>query len=250
MRVIGVLDLVGGQAVHARAGRREDYAPIETVAGQSIEPGNALALAEAYVDRLSLTELYVADLDAIRGQGSQDALISRLSDFGVTLWLDAGVSSAAQARHTLKLGASHVVVGLETLSSFKALEEVTDVVGPDQVTFSLDLRNGTPVIAAQAHRSLRGTPPHRLAARAAQAGASSVIVIDLARVGTSQGIDLDLMSGVRNALGEITLLAGGGVRGCEDLAQISIAGCDGALVASALHDGRLDAAAIADARRL
>ena len=66
--MIGVVDLLGGRAVHARAGRREDYRPVRAVAGSVIEPGDALALARVYIDRLGLTELYAADLDAILGR--------------------------------------------------------------------------------------------------------------------------------------------------------------------------------------
>jgi phosphoribosylformimino-5-aminoimidazole carboxamide ribotide isomerase len=35
------------------------------------------------------------------------------------------------------------------------------------------------------------------------------------------------------------LTSGGGVRGRDDLAALADAGCDAALVASALHDGQL-----------
>jgi uncharacterized protein related to proFAR isomerase len=37
----------------------------------------------------------------------------------------------------------------------------------------------------------------------------------------------------------VDLIAGGGVRGLDDLKALADAGCDAALVASALHDGRL-----------
>jgi len=43
------------------------------------------------------------------------------------------------------------------------------------------------------------------------------------------------------------LLAGGGVRSLDDLRQLSRIGCDGALIATALHDGRLTAADVAAA---
>ena len=46
------------------------------------------------------------------------------------------------------------------------------------------------------------------------------------------------------------IAAGGGVRGPEDLGRVASAGCDGALVATALHDGRLGSRDIAGARRL
>jgi phosphoribosylformimino-5-aminoimidazole carboxamide ribotide isomerase len=75
-------------------------------------------------------------------------------------------------------------------------------------------------------------------------------VIDLARVGTATGIDLELIARVRKAVPKMTLLAGGGVRGREDLARLADAGCDGALVATALHDGRLGADDVSAARRL
>ena len=55
MRVIGVIDVRGAQAVHARAGQRDQYKPI----------GDAVELARTYVDRHGLSELYVADLNAI-----------------------------------------------------------------------------------------------------------------------------------------------------------------------------------------
>ena len=147
MRVIGVVDLLAGRAVHARAGRRESYAPVQTVAGSPIEPGDALALARTYVDRLGLTELYAADLDAILGRPWQETVVSAVTALGAPLWLDAGVSSIDQARHALGLGASSVVVGLETLSSYEALAEICAAVGGEHVAFSLDLRDGEPIIA-------------------------------------------------------------------------------------------------------
>jgi phosphoribosylformimino-5-aminoimidazole carboxamide ribotide isomerase len=45
----------------------------------------------------------------------------------------------------------------------------------------------------------------------------------------------------------VALFAGGGVRGPDDLARLADAGCDGALVATALHDGLLGAHEIARA---
>ena len=88
-----------------------------------------------------------------------------------------------------------------------------------------------------------------IAARAANAGAGVVIVLDLARVGTSAGLDFDLIARIRAAVPDLSLLAGGGVRGHDDLAHLADCGCDGALVATAVHDGRIGAAEIAAARR-
>jgi phosphoribosylformimino-5-aminoimidazole carboxamide ribotide isomerase len=204
-----------------------------------------VALARTYAARAGLTELYVADLDAIQGCPPQDAQVVTIAALGTPFWLDAGVSSTGRARRAFDLGAARLVVGLETLTSFESLEEICEAVGGDRVAFSLDLQNGVPIVASDRIPSGESAP--RLAARAANAGARVVILIDLARVGTSAGLDLALFARVREAVPDLTLLAGGGVRGPEDLARLADCGCDGALVATAVHDGRIGAAEIARA---
>ena len=247
MRILGVLDLSGGRAVHARAGRRELYAPVREVAGEAIEPGDAGALATIYRERLGIDELYAADLDAILGGPPQRTLVTAVARV-LPLSLDAGIASADAARAAVDSGASIVVVGLETLDSFAALEEISAAIGRNRLAFSLDLRDGRPLHRQSAIEA--GTPPVAIARRAVQAGAATIIVIDLARVGTGAGLDVELLERLRHAIPEVSLIAGGGTRGRDDLCRLAAAGCDGVLVASALHDGRLNAADIAAAREL
>jgi phosphoribosylformimino-5-aminoimidazole carboxamide ribotide isomerase len=220
VRVIGVIDLRHGRAVRAYAGQRDQYQEI----------GDAVDLARRYVDRYKLTEVYVADLDAIEGLEKPSLQIRDIAALGVTLWLDAGVSSVDRARHALDLGTAHVVVGLETLPSFEVLRVICTAIGEERVAFSLDLRNGQPIAGDGIPREA----PEQLAARAEDAGASSLIAIDLARVGTRSGVDVDLLRRVRSAAPTSMLFAGGGVSGPEDLNRLVEIGCDGALVATAL----------------
>ena len=241
MRVIGVIDLRGGEAVHARKGVRDQYEPVRRAAGVLFKPGDAVALATVYAERLGVTELYVADLDAILERRPNTVLIERLVAHVRLLWLDAGISTVEQALRARALGAATVIVGLETLESFDALAAICDTVDGNNVAFSLDLRNGAPVLSGIPP----GDPPEAMAACASDAGARSVIVHDLARVGADTGVDFDLVGRVRRAVPEVTLLAGGGVRGMADLVRLAETGCDAALVASALHDGRLGATDVA-----
>jgi phosphoribosylformimino-5-aminoimidazole carboxamide ribotide isomerase len=252
--VIGVLDLLQGRAVHARAGARERYAPVAS-ADSSFAPGDALALAHEYVDRFGLTEFYVADLDAIMtasqqsAQVCQDGLVASLAGRAAALWLDAGTSSVAGARQALAAGATSVVVGLETLPSFDALEAICAAVGGHRVAFSLDLRRGVPVTmsALASGQSIPNESASGLAARAAAAGVGHLCVIDLARVGLEEGLDFRLIASVRESVPGLTLVGGGGVRGLDDLRRLAEAGCDGVLVGTALHQGRLKPADIVTA---
>jgi phosphoribosylformimino-5-aminoimidazole carboxamide ribotide isomerase len=235
MQVIGVVDLKAGRAVHARGGARERYVPISAIAGIPID-GDPLALARAYVERFGLTTLYVADLDAIGGDCVNTGVLERLAAIA-GLWVDAGISSPERARHAIGHGASLAVVGLETLTSFDALSATCAAVGGERVAFSLDLRAGTPLLGSH----LPPTSLEALASSAASAGAGTMMVIDLARVGGRSGPDVELLARVHAAVPATPLFAGGGIRGSGDLARLADAGCAGALVASALHDGALSA---------
>jgi phosphoribosylformimino-5-aminoimidazole carboxamide ribotide isomerase len=244
VRVIGVVDLVNGRAVHARAGRRARYEPVRLVASHAIEPGDAVALARAYRE-LAVPEIYVADLDAIAGGGWQKRLLGQIMALGLPVWLDAGCRSLDAARLAIELGARQLVVGLETLPSFETLTAIGSCFGKDRVAFSLDLRRREPVAPNACVPP--GTPAATVAARAAGA-VGTIIVLDLAQVGMKGGPDLDVIAQVRAAAPAVALLAGGGVRGLEDLRRLAAVGCEGALVATTIHEGRLSAVDLVTAR--
>jgi phosphoribosylformimino-5-aminoimidazole carboxamide ribotide isomerase len=186
--------------------------------------------------------LYVADLDAIverpfQGRGVRDpkrVALRTISELA-PVWLDAGITTVEQAREAIELGAARVIVGLETLTSFSALQQICDAIGGPRVTFSLDLRDGVPLGIGHAEDA------PALATRARDAGAGAIVVLDLARVGMRTGLDLDLIARVRAALPDVELVAGGGVRDAEDLARLADAGCDAALVGTALGEGTIRA---------
>jgi phosphoribosylformimino-5-aminoimidazole carboxamide ribotide isomerase len=232
--VFGVVDLRDGLAVRARGGKRDEYMPIDIVAGEVIDTGDAGALVRHYIAKVGVAGLYVADLDAIERGSSQDAIVRTFASVGAPLWLDAGITSVADARRALDCGAARLIVGLETLPSFRVLASISADAGHDRVVFSLDLRDGQPITSAP---GLAQLSPEDLVTRAADAGAGAVIVLDLARVGTGRGLDLPLIARLKAAAPSVQLFAGGGVRGSEDLARLRSAGCDGALVASALLNG-------------
>lgn len=198
--------------------------------------GSALTLARRYAEA-GVTDLYVADLDAIAGRATNEALVGQLSDLGPPVWLDAGASSREFARDCIEHGASRVIVGLETLTSFDALQAICEDLGGDRVAFSLDLRNGLPITRELAERFDDAVVA---AVQAAAAGVRAIIVLDVARVGTSRGIDFALVRRVRESAPDVMVLAGGGLRGADDLARLEAAGGDGALIATAFHDGILD----------
>ena len=238
MRIVGVIDVRGGLAVHALGGRREEYVPIRLAAGERVD-GDVAALARVYVDRLGVRELYVADLDAIeRGIGALNAgPLGQVVALGVPVWVDAGVTTPAAAAVVLEAGASAIIVGLETLPSLDALAAISQASGRRRVAFSVDLRNGMAITLPGVEHARWSAA--EIARSGAERGVGTVIVLDLARVGTGTGPDLELMTAIRRAVPHVALFAGGGVRSADDVDALARAGCDGALVATALLSGAL-----------
>jgi phosphoribosylformimino-5-aminoimidazole carboxamide ribotide isomerase len=229
MRVVGVIDLMGGVVVRGVAGRREDYRPVVSRLSPSAEPA---AVAGAFVRDLGLEEVYLADLDAIAGAPPAWEVYAAVRAEGARLWVDAGVRQPERALELAGAGVESVVVGLETVAGLDVLERLAARLG-ERLVFSLDLRDGRPLGALPGQ-------PEQLAAAAVARGVRRLLVLDLARVGVEAGPGTEeLCARLTTAHPGVEVAAGGGVRGRADLERLKMAGVSAALVASALHEGRL-----------
>jgi phosphoribosylformimino-5-aminoimidazole carboxamide ribotide isomerase len=234
MRVIPVIDLLGGIVVHAVGGRREEYRPVVSRLTSSVRPAD---VGRALAERFGFRELYVADLDAIAGQKLNREALDELRALGFSLWIDGGIKDCATTSRIAEL-ADTVVVGLETLQGPEALAAILDEQPAQRLVLSLDLRAGQPL----GYREAWGAAlPKEIATRALALGIRRMLVLDLACVGgAGRGPSSpELCKWLASQPGCTEVSVGGGVRGPEDLGKLHGLGVDAALVASALHDGRL-----------
>lgn len=233
MEIIPVIDLKGGAVVRAMGGARDFYAPIRTPLSRSSAPKDVIA---GFLALHPFTNLYIADLDAIEGQGSHAETIAALeADFpALTFWVDAGVKDVAGAEAFLACHRGHLVLGSESLRDAEPLKALAQ---ESRLILSLDYRGD----------DFQG--PSEIVDDSALWPAR-IIVMTLARVGSGAGPDFArLQEIVRRAGSERQIYAAGGLRGAEDLAALAALSVSGVLVASALHDGRLDAKALAELAR-
>ena len=232
MRLIPVMDLRDGLAVHAVKGDREQYRPVTSVLADTAEP---LEVARAFREKLGLSELYIADLNAIQGRGHHRALISRLAQqSGMRLIVDAGAANVASALQVLEAGASQVIIGAETLTTWDMALAIGTAIDPRHRIFSLDMRSGQVLSRCS---QLAASKPAEVLGRLYRANWREVILLDLSRVGTGIGVDQALIAEARQMFPQLMLVAGGGVRDANELANLATAGVAGVLVATALHQG-------------
>ncbi len=239
MRVIPVIDLMNGCVVRGIGGRRSEYRSVKSCIAPDSSPQS---IARALVERFAFETVYVADLDSIVHGRFQAQTWKDIASAGLRLWLDAGAGDFDKARRILEAIdqaqiEADVVVGLESVGSEEDLGQVGQMCAARRIIFSLDMQGGQPLVRNSAWRN---ATPLDLVAMANAADIYEIIILDLADVGTGQGTrTLDLCRQIRQSTGTKTIIAGGGVRGVADLEAMAEAGCNAALVASALHDGRL-----------
>ena len=235
MILVPVIDLKSGTVVHAAGGARASYEPVRS----RLCPGSApVEVIEAFMRLHPFETVYAADLDAIEGTGDNRAALAEIRKRfpRLDLWVDEGLATPAafdsfRARHLAR-----AVAGSESLMSAWAWRQILDR-AKDDVVLSLDFRG----------RKFLGPAP--LAGNAVL-WPKRVIVMSLARVGSKSGPDyLRLAAVVKRAQGR-EVFAAGGVRNAADLRRLAEMGLSGALVASALHDGRLGAGEFANFMRV
>ena len=169
-------------------------------------------------------------------EGLNGASWSQLIEAGFCLWVDAGLRRPAEARLLVETGVAGIVVGLETLAGPQALAEIVAEHG-DRVLFSLDLQHGIPLGDRAGLGSCGACGNCR---RAVEMGVSRAAAPGSVQVGVGAGTGTeDLCSGLAHQFPDLELVAGGGIRGLDDLRRLRGCGVRTVLLASALHDGRI-----------
>jgi len=182
------------------------------------------------------SELYVADLDAILDCSMDFQTLKRIvEETGLSLMVDAGITSIERAQRLFESGVLKFVVGTETLQNKNFLAESVEQFGCDRVVLSLDLK-GDEVLVRPEFDGCRD--PMFLLSEFQSMGVSQVIVLDLVRVGSGEGVNFGFLKRIIDEF-NIDVYVGGGVRDIADLITLRTLGVSGALVATAFHTGKI-----------
>jgi phosphoribosylformimino-5-aminoimidazole carboxamide ribotide isomerase len=190
----------------------------------------------AALKALGFGELYVADLDAITGGQPNFSLFKRIAiKTGLELMVDAGITSLKAAEEVLENHVSKVIIGTETLPRASFVAEAVEFFGTERVMISLDLM-GSKLISGFELGTL--AEPIALLREFQDMGVSQIIVLDLTKVGSREGVNRPFLRKVlRNIKAKV--FVGGGVRDVKDLVELKGIGVFGVLVATALHSGKI-----------
>jgi phosphoribosylformimino-5-aminoimidazole carboxamide ribotide isomerase len=222
VQCVFVLDIFNGAVVHAIRGDRSKYELIER-SSRVVSTSDPLGI----LGEIRPEEVYVADLNRLTCLGDNLNLIRQIS-YKTKTMADVGVSSLAD----LQILPERVkpVLGTET-ASFELLEKAAKL---RQIIVSLDMKRER-VVTSDPELMIS---PFDVIQKLNNLQLEKVILLDLDRVGTSCG---SAESFLRECvlLSRHPLLVGGGVKDVEDLLVLGQLGIKGALVATAVHNGRI-----------
>jgi len=233
MKVIPVIDVLNGVAVHGIRGERERYQPLKSTLCRSADP---LDIALTF-ESLGFSSLYLADLDAILGKSANFNIYRQImTQTRLDLMVDAGIADITKAKKVLATEVSKIVIGSETLNSLDFLGQAVKAFGEDKVVVSIDLKKGKVLSVSEAIASMDAVS---FAQKLRKIGVNQIIFLDLDRVGTEHGINLALLRSVLEKTG-VEVLVGGGIRSLQELEKLGKLGVSGALVSTILHNGKLE----------
>ncbi|MDD4915757.1 MAG: HisA/HisF-related TIM barrel protein [Methylococcales bacterium] len=222
MQIIPVIDLKDGLVVHAVRGDRQHYRPIHLESALTRRSDIDSVMA-AFLRFHAFQTFYIADLNAICGDGDHTGLIRELLAAypHLDFWIDNGsrladLDTPRPKNHTAVIG---------TESQPRAGGSRHDYIL--SLDYKLEQASGDPAWFSDA-----GLWPER------------VIVMTLSRIGSHAGPDFEKLRALSGRHPGKQFVAAGGIRHAEDLSKLADMGIHAALLATALHRGLICAADI------
>jgi len=232
--LLPALDVLEGRCVRLAGGDRGRV---------TIEGGDPTEAAARFVAD-GARFLHLVDLDgAFSGTPTPELVghITAAAD-GTPVQVGGGYRTIGAIDDALAAGATRVMVGTAALSPAFLAEAVPRF--GDRLVVAVDARDGH--VVADGWTRSSGLPARELARACAAVGVRRLLVTSASRDGSLAGPDLDLLGDVIDASG-LPVLAAGGIASLDDLVRLRDAGCEGAVLGSALWSGRIT---LADALRV
>jgi len=230
MNIYPAVDILNGQAVRLRQGRKEDV----TVYGHPLEMAQRWARAGA-------EWLHVVDLDgAFEGSPRNHASIAEIAAAipVLKLQIGGGMRSMQALDQAFQAGVRRAVLGTSAVTDSAFVKEALKRWG-DRIAIGIDARDGIAKVSGWTEDSKVGAI--ELARRLEGAGATRVIYTDISRDGVLVGPNIPALRQMIDGTG-LQVIASGGVSQIDDvraLSEIKVPRLDGVIIGKALYEGHV-----------
>ena len=185
--------------------------------------------------------LHVVDLDgAVEGrQVNAKAVADILARVSIPVQLGGGVRTFEAVESWLEAGVSRVILGTAAVRE-PELVRLAAAAFPEQIAVAVDVRDGK--VAVHGWVETSDLTAVDIARRFEDAGVAALIVTDIGRDGTLEGVNVEATADLAFAL-TTPVIASGGVSSMTDLEALKAqehTGIEGVICGRAIYTGALD----------
>jgi len=226
MKVFPAVDILGGRCVQLVQGKRESATVY----------GDPLSCATRWLNE-GAAALHVVNLDGAFGSSSKNAelIAGVIQTTGVEIELGGGIRSLEDARRWLDIGVDRVIISTLATQDPSCIRVLSQEYGKDRVMPGVDAKENQ--IAVHGWQETAGDYI-AWARRFEELGAGSLLYTNVDVEGLQQGVRLEPVRQLIDAVG-IPVVVAGGVSSRSDVAGLKKAGAYGVVLGSALYSGKI-----------
>ena len=147
--------------------------------------------------------------------------------------VDPGINNFITAENVLNNGASKIIIGTETMKNFGFIEQISKKIPVDKIIISIDMKNKKLLSRS---RIIKLMSPMKFIKEVNDIGIKKIILLELTKVGSQEGVDIDFLDKVNDKL---DIIVGGGIKNIKDIENLDEMGIYGVLIATSLHNGNI-----------
>lgn len=224
MQLYPAIDMLDGNAVRLRQGRRDDVTIF----------GNPVDLAAKWREQ-GATYLHLVDLTAaFDGQTKHLPLIREvIRAFGGNVELGGGLRTMADIALRIEAGVTRCIIGTAAIEKPDLVKEACRAF-PGQIAVGLDAKDG--FVATRGWVETSALTSAEVALRMRDMGVSTLIYTDISRDGMMQGPNFAATQRLIDKT-QMDIIGSGGVSSISDLLKLQEIGCAGAILGRAMYEG-------------
>lgn len=224
MQLYPAIDMLDGNAVRLRQGRRDDVTIF----------GNPVDLAAKWREQ-GATYLHLVDLTAaFDGQTKHLPLIREvIRAFGGNVELGGGLRTMADIALRIEAGVTRCIIGTAAIEKPELVKEACRAF-PGQIAVGLDAKDG--FVATRGWVETSALTAAEVALRMRDMGVSTLIYTDISRDGMMQGPNFAATQRLIDKT-QMDIIGSGGVSSIDDLLKLQEIGCAGAILGRAMYEG-------------
>jgi len=226
MRIIPAMDILDGKCVRLTQG---DYAT------SKIYDAHPLDIAKR-IEAHGLKYLHLVDLDGARSSHivNHDVLRDIASQTSLVVDFGGGLKSSEDVAIAFENGACQITAGSVAVEQPAMFMEWVERYGPEKIILGADSR--ARMIATHGWLDATDVDVVDFITAFASKGVTHTICTDIGKDGMLAGPAFDLYTAIL-AASPIHLIASGGIHSIQDLEQLKLLGCQGAIIGKAIYEG-------------